>query len=114
MEYLSYEEYVEMGGELEKQSFSHIEFKARKTIDFYTQGRLIGRSEVDMAVKMLVFELIKLNEADCNIISADNDGVSVTYADSNSINKKEQRLIKKYLTGLTASCGAPLLYAGVC
>ena len=37
--YLSYEEYIELGGTLDEAPFNILELEAQKNIDKYTQGR---------------------------------------------------------------------------
>lgn len=44
--YLTYEEYKELGGALAQTDFFRLEFSARKRIDYLTNSRVQGMAEV--------------------------------------------------------------------
>ena len=87
-QYLTYEEYSSLGGSsIPEMPFNLLEYNARKEIDKYTFGRLIGISEIPQEVKLCEFELIKmlesyesLNQQNKGIKSENIDGYSVTYS----------------------------------
>ena len=112
--YLTYDEYAEMGGTLNKAAFSRLELKARKLIDQRTFGRLKGLAEQSEVVKKLVFELIATEEKEQNGVlqSVSNDGYSETYAVANN-EQKSACLIVAYLSQEKTADGTPLLYCGV-
>lgn len=61
--YLTYEEYKELGGALAQTDFFRLEFSARKRIDYLTNSRVQGMAEVPEAVKMCVMSLITVESA---------------------------------------------------
>ena len=84
-QYLTFNEYKEMGGNLAEMPFNILEFEARKLIDRRTQNRLINVEEIPQEVKLCMFALIntiaKYNESNENvgISSETTDGYSVSY-----------------------------------
>lgn len=126
--YLTYEEYLQMGGDMNDSLFPRFEMKARKRIDVMTFGRLQGESEVRECVKHCMFELVQaLHEDETNvgfsgreITSMSNDGVSVTYASGNSQTGTQNGsgaryadIVRTWLMGETDAYGNNILYAGV-
>lgn len=109
--------------DMDSAAFSRAEFRARKIVDRLTQGRVKAMREVPEAVKMLMVELITLEEtqgADVTenqaITSFSNDGYSETYADPLTIERVkelEENLILEYLSDEVDDTGTPLLYLGV-
>ncbi len=89
MQYLSFEEYTQKGGELPSTAFSQYLFDAQSYIDLYTNNRISKMKEIPEEVKLCTFKLIDLYEqqdsclttSDDNrsIYSQANDGVSITY-----------------------------------
>ena len=57
--YLTYEEYVEMGGTLDEATFNEYEFEARGLVDWYTFDRLKKETELSPEVKQCMYMLIK-------------------------------------------------------
>lgn len=136
--YLTYDEYINMGGtEMEETAFQQLEFEARTIIDWWTFNRLQHESEYPEAVKRCVFKLIQLindkqkammikdtqsndsGETNIGIASESNDGVSTSY---NVLSAKEmldtaQNEIKEtiylYLSSVKNSLGHKVLYRGV-
>lgn len=92
-QYLTYQEYVDLGGTLEITPFNLLEFKARKKIDERTFGRLIGKGQDYQEVKACVYDLIKSYEkydkydkaVSSGISSENTDGYSVTYGTLGSL-----------------------------
>lgn len=123
--YLEYDEYKTMGGQMEQLEFERYEYKARRYIDAQTHNRIRDEVPVRECVRRAVFELISLLESksktDANaaagVSSSRNDGLSVTYASSNSVNRywqqRQRRTLCEYLIDEVDSRGVPLLYAGV-
>lgn len=134
--YLTYDEYINMGGaDMEETTFQQIEFEARTVIDWWTFNRLKSEISYPEAVKRCMLKIIQLikgkqdimvtspKDKDGNIIagltSESNDGVSASYnilsADSmiRNSDKEIANLIKMYLTGVKNSLGQRLLYRGV-
>ena len=87
--YLSYEEYVAMGGTLTEAEYALAEFRARKRLDYLTTGRIQAMAAVPEAVKLCVMSIVKAEgvlavgtQADAPPVAAfTSDGYSETYAD---------------------------------
>ena len=124
-QYLTYNEYVELGGTLNEAPFNILELKARKNIDKYTFGRLIDLDEQINEVKLCVFELIntlasyeKYQTHDKSISSENIDGYSISYnvggESSLKANLDEMKgIIRTYLAECKLEDGTPYLYLGV-
>lgn len=119
--YLTYDEYINMGGTISDASFSRFEHKARALIDLKTYGRVQHDNPVRDAVKYACFDLIQaMNSDECAtgsaglaVSSMSNDGISVTYAGAVSAGSRYNAIIRDYLIAETNECGVPLMYAGV-
>lgn len=126
-QYLSYEEYIELGGTLEKVPFDELEFECRRIIDSRTQNRLKNADEIPQEVKMLEYRMldnlqgyyISYKKAQDGIQSENTDGYSVTYISTNEISqminnksKELQDLVSTYLFGVIVN-NEHLLYMGV-
>lgn len=134
--YLTYDEYINMGGtELEETTFQQLEFEARTIIDWWTFNRLRNETSYPEAVKYCMLKIIQLIKArqdvmvtnpkdtDGNVVaglsSESNDGVSASYnilsADSmiKTSNREIANCVRMYLTGIKNSLGQLLLYRGV-
>lgn len=135
--YLTYEEYQDMGGTLDKTTFGDYCFEAEAKINWYTFNRLKGNTTYPEEVKRLVYKLVKLiqdmnsamvvsGEGDGNssgitagIASQSNDGVSISY---NTLSARDmldtsqsqvENTIRQYLNGVTNELGKKLLYRGL-
>lgn len=136
--YLTYEEYINLGGELEQSTFSQLEFEARTYVDWYTFDRLKNEKTLPDAVKPLMVYLINLiiekhkalnlsangtantsTNPNKEIISQSNDGVSTTYNIQSageiikSSKSEVDNAINLYLYGIENSLGRKLLYRGI-
>lgn len=128
-QYLTYEDYMALGGTLDIMPFNLLEFNARKEIDRRTLGRLLKVEEIPQEVKLCIFTMIdSINgystnlqgSRDKNIASEHIDGYTVSYVTSGQIqeiiNSKSSELediMETYLS-TTIVNGTPLLYLGVC
>lgn len=117
-QYLTYTEYVNLGGTLKQMPFNIAEYKARKQIDEATFGRLINLESQNQDVKMCMYELINeasKDEKQGTKSSESIDGYSVTYnsADTKEQQKKYNNIIREYLIEDTLEDGTPYLYCGV-
>ena len=87
-QYLTYQEYVGLGGTLSQMPFNLLEFESRKEIDLNTKQRLKGIEEIPQEVKVCMFYLINtineyLEETNKGNVSSENiDGYSVNYSPS--------------------------------
>lgn len=138
--YLTYDDYIDMGGNLSENSFRSYIFQAEKAIDYRTFDRLTKEpfneypERTQFAVKQCIFSLIKLLQAkddtlgigvpdsDTNItnVSAEtNDGVSRTYnvIDANYVEatykNRIDSTINQSLQGCLDCLGRKLLYRGI-
>ena len=126
-QYLSYEEYMELGGTLEEVSFNELEFECRRIIDSRTQNRLKNADEIPEEVKLLENKMIQtlqgyyvsLNKAQSGVASENTDGYSVSYISSNQISQLIegkidvlQDLVSTYLFGVIVN-NEHVLYLGV-
>lgn len=106
--YLTYEEYVSMGGKLESTAFTALSMKAQVLINYHTFGRAKALASVPDEVKYCIYELIESGLEDTFVTSTSNDGVNESYSQINS----SADIIHQYLSTLTLD-GVPLLYCGV-
>lgn len=113
--YLTYDKYIELGGELEEAPFTLLEYKSRKQIDKYSFGRLINgipenlKQDIEKAMMSLVE--FNLNNNTSNLTSETIDGYSVSYGDTEENENKIRALVKDLLEGLEID-GVPLTYCG--
>ena len=124
-QYLTYEEYVELGGTLDETPFNILELEAQKNIDKYTFGRLKDLDEQINEVKICEFKLIGLLDTynsyenqNKSISSENTDGYSISYnqATENVSQAKINEIkgiIRTYLAECKLEDGTPYLYRGV-
>lgn len=123
--YLTYAEYKELGGALEEAPFNILEFKAQNYIDLYTFGRLKNLEQQNNEVKMCIYDLISLGNAQTTSLQAQSkgitsesiDGYSVSYGEANigtlqAHNEAVKNTIKLYLADCKLNDGTPYLYVG--
>lgn len=126
-QYLSYEEYLQLGGTLEEVPFNELEYECRRIIDSRTQNRLKNTDEIPEEVKMLENKMIQdlqgyynsLQKAQSGLKSENTDGYSVTYISTAEISELVasnvnvlQDLVSTYLYGVIVN-NEHLLYCGV-
>lgn len=134
--YLTYDEYIELGGELDETSYLPLALNANAYIDWYTFNRLWKEEVIPDRVKWCAYQLIKLLEAKANLLtpnvsstggingnaqlkSMSNDGVSTEYAVFSAdmlydkADKAIENCINQYLNGVVGSAGRKLLYRGL-
>lgn len=108
-QYLTYSEYVELGGTLAQMPFNLLEFNSRKKIDLNTKNRLKGIVEIPQEVKLCMFDLVNsintyLTSIQKGNVSSENiDGYSVTYSQSSiqeAIKSKEKQIDDIIMTDL--------------
>ena len=126
-QYLTYEEYIALGGTLDIMPFNLLEFEARRQIDIRTFNRI--KEDIPQEVKMCVYKLINsinnfANSTNSvanigNVKSENIDGYSISYISANEISdivkSKENEIediIRTYLLGVIYN-GEHLMYIGV-
>ena len=124
-QYLTYEEYQELGGTLDETPFNILELEAQEHIDKYTFGRLKDLEKQIIEVKICEVKLIELlntyntyNLQDKSVASENTDGYSISYGGANENVLKAKindvkGIIKTYLAECYLEDGTPYLYVGV-
>lgn len=122
-QYLTYQEYLSLGGTLDEMPFNLLEFNARKKIDERTFGRLIDKGQEYKEVKLCIYNMIiTLNsyssyDTQNKAISSENtDGYSISYGTpqksvTEAKNSELEDIIDTYLSNLIAD-DVPVLYRG--
>lgn len=132
--YLTYEEYLNMGGTLDEAAFDNYLIDAEMLIDWYTFNRLENETVIPEKVKKCVYKLISLadmkskafvlgrevnGDGNASVASQSNDGVSISYNTISAsqaldlIKSDAENIIKQYLNGVVNSLGRKLLYRGI-
>ena len=123
--YLTYDEYLEFGGTLDQTAFEHLEFKARKRIDYLTDCRVRDHMAViSWAVKHCMYSLMEMErkvgiEAQAlnpQATSFSTDGYSESYGNAintEDVGKRMNALVASMLHGEVDDEGTLLLYLGV-
>lgn len=122
--YIDLSYYLGNGGtEMTDAAFYRAEYRSRKIVDRFTQGRVKAMAEVPEAVQRLMVELITMEAGqgaelleNQPVASFSNDGYSETYADpltAERVAEIEEDLVLEYLSDETDDAGTPLLYLGV-
>ena len=122
-QYLTYQEYLALGGTLEEMPFNLLEYNARKKIDERTFGRLVDKGQEYKEVKLCIYNMIIIlnsyssydtqNKA---ISSEITDGYSISYgtpqkSTTEAKNSELESVIDTYLTDLVVD-GVKILYRG--
>ena len=122
-QYLTYQEYLALGGTLDEMPFNLLEFNARMKIDERTFGRLINKGQEYKEVKLCVYNLIpaiksyeKYTTQNKAISSESTDGYSVNYgtpqkSTTEAKNNELEVSIDTYLANLVID-NVPALYRG--
>ena len=122
-QYLTYQEYLALGGTLEEMPFNLLEFNARKKIDERTFGRLVDKGQEYKEVKLCIYNMIiTLNsyssyDTQNKAISSENtDGYSISYgipqkSITEAKNSELEDIINSYLANVVID-NVPVLYRG--
>lgn len=82
-QYLTYQQYVSLGGTAERSAFPLMECRARVKLDYWTQGRIKDVDcEIMLCMTLIINALDSVQKASQSgtVSSFSNDGVSVSYA----------------------------------
>ena len=109
-QYLTYNDYKVLGGQLEQAPFNLLEYDARKEIDKQTLGRLVNLGKQKQEVKLCVWELINLQQSINN--GVDISGNVINYSNEQIVKTKVDT-IRRYLLDCKLEDGTPYLYCGV-
>lgn len=122
-QYLTYEDYVKMGGSLKEMPFKILEFEAKKRINGRTQNRFKDIDEIPKELKMCEYAIINTIESGFSEIksvkSESIDGYSVSYLSPVEIQQvivskgmQIEDIMRAYLLE-TKINGVPVLYRGL-
>ena len=126
-QYLTYQEYISLGGTLDQLPFNILEFEARKKVDERTRARLKDVNNIPEEVKMCMFKLINSIQSYSsnnkiggkNIASETTDGYTVSYVTGSNIQELVKAkdielddIIDTYLTWVIVN-GEHIIYLGV-
>ena len=122
-QYLTYQEYLALGGTLDEMPFNLVEQNARKKIDERTFGRLVDREQEYQDVKLCVYDMIttlnsysSYDTQNKAISSESTDGYSISYGTpQKSIieakNSELEDIMNSYLANIVID-NVPVLYRG--
>ena len=98
--YLTYEEYKELGGQLDESAFPLLERKAQRKLDNYTFDRLKDAETIIDEVKEVLTLMIDILVEDGNgdeVKSFSNGKVNFTFADKKSVDERMYEVVVEYL-----------------
>lgn len=122
-QYLTYQEYLALGGTLEEMPFNLLEYNARKKIDERTFGRLVDKGQEYQEVKLCVYKMIttlnsysSYDTQNKAISSESTDGYSISYgtpqkSTTEAKNSELEDVINSYLANVIID-NVPVLYRG--
>lgn len=122
MQYLTYEEYVEIGGALDLTAFERNIDRACAIVDSHTQNRLQSVLEASRRVKACVRDLVEYlanNLSSGKTVTSKSQSAggvseSESYATktTDEINAEMLNIVYDYLATEKDDCGTPLMYRG--
>ena len=124
-QYLTYQEYTELGGSLAEAPFKLLEFESRQIVDKYTFGRLKELSSQIQEVKLCIYKLIdtlksyNASQIQNKAIKSESiDGYSVSYDNGTTSleqakNSELYDIVNTYLSECYLDDNTPYLYRGV-
>lgn len=122
-QYLTYQEYLALGGTLDEMPFNLLEYNARKKIDERTFGRLVDREQEYQDVKLCVYDMIttlnsysSYDTQNKAISSESTDGYSISYGTpqksiTEAKNSELEDIMNSYLANIVID-NVPVLYRG--
>lgn len=123
MRYLTYDEYINIGGTLDETAFERVVVAARAVVDMYTQNRLRASLEVSERVQCCVRDLCEYLDANNNtshkaVTSKSQSAGGVSESENYAIKSSEDvrtemyNIVYIYLSTETDNAGVPLMYRG--
>lgn len=124
-QYLTYEEYTELGGTMSESEFPVAEYKAQSRIDYLTDSRVQNMAEIPDAVKLAIMAIMKVDAvydsgavaSNPIVASFSTDGYSESYGgiseQAQVADKELNSSISRLLYGVKDDNGVPLLYRGL-
>ena len=116
-QYLTYDEYKQIGGELQEMPFNLLEYRARKEIDRATFNRFSKLENYPQELKMCINELIAECYSYNSIGNKSSESVgSYSVSFNKPVTSEEQKtldnIIATYLSEIKVN-DVPVLYCGV-
>ena len=127
-QYLTYEEFMTLGGTISKMPFNILEFETRNRINNRTQNRINNMKDKPQEVKLCVNAMINTlvqyvvdnsKGINKNIASESIDGYSVSFITGSQVqeaikSKKSEleEMMQTYLGDIRTSDNIPVLYLG--
>lgn len=107
--YIIYEEYLAMGGKASAEAFPALEVRARKKLDYWTQGRITEPdADVQLCMTMLIDQLAAEASDELTVSSVSQDGVSLSLVDAKSADERMRdvydRVVEILPVGLVSLC----------
>ena len=128
-QYLTYEEFMTLGGTISKMPFNILEFETRNRINNRTQNRINNMKDKPQEVKLCVNAMINTlvqyavdssKGINKNIASESIDGYSVSFITGSQVqeaikSKKSEleEIMQTYLGDIRTSDNIPVLYLGI-
>jgi hypothetical protein len=122
MQYLTYEEYTEIGGTLDSTAFNRSIDRACGFVDLHTQGRLQRVLAVSRSLKACVRDLVEhlaSNMSNGKAVTSKSQSAggvseSESYANktTDELNAEMLNIVYDYLATEKDDCGTPLMYRG--
>jgi hypothetical protein len=122
MQYITYDEYINIGGQLDVTAFDRYSIRAFSMVNQETHGRIDKMAKVPDEVKHLCRDLIEYMHNNLNqdkslsSISQSQGGVSegeaYVYVKPSEHEARISEMIDDYLGSLKDDAGTPLLYRG--
>ncbi len=114
--YLTYKEYIEMGGELSESAFKKYSYRAEMKIKEATYNRIDTVSETVKKCAVIltdIFESADVTNKN-NVASFSHDGLNQSFVNLTSADydKEIRSVINAYLSNEYTADGIPLLYRG--
>jgi hypothetical protein len=122
--YLTFNEYKQLGGNLDETAYSLLEFEIEKEINKRTQNRLVKLTNYPFDLKMCVlkmidvFEQYKALEQQNKAVTGEGiDGYSISYRklekdDIEAKNIELEKIMRRYLSEIIVD-GESILFLGV-
>lgn len=114
-QYLTHEEYKELGGKVLEKPFNSLEYRTEKKIDEMTSNRFrkLSKEKYPKELKMCVYELIDIlhSEGNSSVVSESIGNYSKTKQSKENIDKTKEDIIIQYLSEVKID-GINVLYRG--
>lgn len=113
-QYLTHDEYLELGGKIIEKPFNLLEYKAEKKIDEMTSNRFRKMTEYPQELKICVYELIDIfnSEGNSSVVSESVGNYSKTRQSKEDVDRIKNDIIIRYLSELKID-GIYVLYRGL-